>query len=148
MLSIRYLSGHSQWNLNMSSWCSPHETSGNCSHENARSYVWWPKIAVEIKQTVKRCELCQATCHAPTKTAVHPWEVIRTHLHIDFAGTFQSQIFFIIAGSFSIWLAAVSVALMTSCTVIWILWQLFTACSLPDTVVWQCCAIHSWRTND
>lgn len=70
----------------------------------ARSYIWWPKLDADFKQTLKKCKLCQATHHALVKTYIHLWEVTKAPwlcLHIDFDGPFQGQIFFLVVDSFS-----------------------------------------------
>uniref|UniRef100_A0A803JUZ6 Gypsy retrotransposon integrase-like protein 1 n=1 Tax=Xenopus tropicalis TaxID=8364 RepID=A0A803JUZ6_XENTR len=104
----------------------------------ARSYVWWPKMDECIEKWVKSCVPCQSTRHAPAKAGVHPWEVTRSpwsRLHIDFAGPFQGQTFFLVVDSFSKWLEVVSVASATTHAVIQVLRKLFATHGLPDTIV-------------
>ncbi|XP_053311898.1 uncharacterized protein K02A2.6-like [Spea bombifrons] len=104
----------------------------------ARSYVWWPKMDEVIEKWVKNCVPCQSTRHAPPKAPVHPWEVTRSpwsRLHIDFAGPFHGQMFFLVVDSFSKWLEVVPVTSATSVTVIKILRSLFATHGLPDTIV-------------
>ncbi|KAJ8349049.1 hypothetical protein SKAU_G00276380 [Synaphobranchus kaupii] len=33
----------------------------------ARSYIWWPGMDVQVEETVKACETCQRSRHAPPK---------------------------------------------------------------------------------
>ena len=40
----------------------------------ARSYVWWPKMDCEIKEMVKKCQICQVLCPTPPVAPLHPWE--------------------------------------------------------------------------
>ncbi|GBM59600.1 Uncharacterized protein K02A2.6 [Araneus ventricosus] len=73
----------------------------------ARWYVWWPKIEEDIENHVGLCEPCQQTRHAPPRAPVHPWKVTTkpwSRVHIDFAGPFQGQMFFLLVDSFSKWL--------------------------------------------
>ncbi|XP_063285531.1 uncharacterized protein K02A2.6-like, partial [Pelobates fuscus] len=101
----------------------------------ARSYVWWPKMDEVIEKWVKNCVPCQSTRHAPPKASVHPWEVTRSpwsRLHIDFAGPYHGQMFFLVVDSFSKWLEVVPVTSATSVTVIKILRRLFATHGLPD----------------
>ncbi|XP_061190068.1 uncharacterized protein K02A2.6-like [Saccostrea echinata] len=56
-----------------------------------RSYVWWPKIDLEIEKLVKSCSGCQKQRHNPKTAPLHPWEWPSApwkRIHIDFAGPF------------------------------------------------------------
>uniref|UniRef100_A0A224YY41 RNA-directed DNA polymerase n=1 Tax=Rhipicephalus zambeziensis TaxID=60191 RepID=A0A224YY41_9ACAR len=103
-----------------------------------RSYVWWPKMDADIEHKVNVCGTCQASRPDPPQAPVHHWERTRTpwsRLHVDFAGPFQGQVFFIVVDSFSKWLEVVPVSSMTSSTVIRCLRRLFATHGLPDIIV-------------
>lgn len=104
----------------------------------ARSYVWWPGIDKEIEDVVGTCETCQVTRHAPAKAPVHPWEWSRepwVRLHIDFAGPFKGQIFFIVVDSYSKWLEVRHVPTTSALSAITVLRELFATHGLPDVLV-------------
>ncbi|XP_056132705.1 uncharacterized protein K02A2.6-like [Lampris incognitus] len=103
-----------------------------------RSYAWWPGMDLAIEQTVKSCETCQRTHHAPPTAQLHPWEWTTkkwSRLHIDFAGPFQGKTFLIIVDSHSKWLEVAMVSSMSSSAVISTLRLLFATHGLPDVIV-------------
>lgn len=104
----------------------------------ARSYVWWPGMDGDIEETVKACEACQMSRHAPTKAKVHPWEWTTkrwSRLHIDFAGPFQGKVFLIVVDAHSKWLEVSLMSSMSSSAVINTLRLLFATHGLPDVIV-------------
>ena len=40
----------------------------------AHSYIWWPKMDVEIEMTVKLCTICQENQPSPHSAPLHTWE--------------------------------------------------------------------------
>ncbi|XP_060774421.1 uncharacterized protein K02A2.6-like [Neoarius graeffei] len=103
-----------------------------------RSYVWWPGMDAAIEQTVKSCDICQRSCHAPPTAQLHPWEWTTkkwSRLHIDFAGPFQGKTFLIVVDSHSKWLEVAMVSSMLSSAVISTLRLLFATHGLPDVIV-------------
>ncbi|XP_056135203.1 uncharacterized protein K02A2.6-like, partial [Lampris incognitus] len=103
-----------------------------------RSYAWWPGMDLAIEKTVKSCETCQRTRHAPPTAQLHPWEWTTkkwSWLHIDFAGPFQGKTFLIIVDSHSKWLEVAVVSSMSSSAAISTLRLLFATHGLPDVIV-------------
>ena len=73
----------------------------------ARNYVWWPKMDADIEFLVKQCQVCQANQRMPAKSLPHPW--VRSQnpwerIHVDYAGPFKGNMWFIIVDSFSKWI--------------------------------------------
>ncbi|KAL1435106.1 hypothetical protein MTO96_011270 [Rhipicephalus appendiculatus] len=92
----------------------------------------------DIEHKVNVCGTCQASRPESPQAPVHHWERTRTpwsRLHVDFAGPFQGQVFFIFVDSFSKWLEVVPVSSMASSTVIRCLRRLFATHGLPDIIV-------------
>ncbi|GBN22730.1 hypothetical protein AVEN_68062-1 [Araneus ventricosus] len=92
----------------------------------ARCYVWWPKI--EDIENHGLCEPCQQTTHAPPRAPVHPREVTTkpwSRVYIDFAGTFQGQMFFLLVDSFSKWLEVKRLSSVTSSATIKVTREIF-----------------------
>ena len=70
----------------------------------ARGYVWWPELNRQIEEMTKSCVHCQKVKNAPPVAPLHPWNwpsVPWQRIHIDFAGPFQGQTFFIVVNSHS-----------------------------------------------
>ena len=72
----------------------------------ARSYIWWPGLASDIKRMVKACRDCQSVNSSPPAAPVHqwiwpsrPWE----RIHADFAGPFQQKMYLLIIDAHSKW---------------------------------------------
>ncbi|KAJ8349133.1 hypothetical protein SKAU_G00277220 [Synaphobranchus kaupii] len=104
----------------------------------ARSYVWWPGMDMQVEETVKACETCQRSRHAPPKAQLHPWEWTTkkwSRLHIDFAGPFQDKTFLLVVDSHSKWLEVSMVSSMSSSAVTSALRFLFATHGLPDVIV-------------
>lgn len=75
----------------------------------ARSYLWWPKLDVDIESKVKSCQKCQEQRKAPVCAPLHPWEWPRKpwrHVHMDYAGPFMGIIFLILIDAHSKWIDA------------------------------------------
>lgn len=39
----------------------------------ARSYIWWPKIDVEIESITKKCDMCLTYSDNPPRSVLHSW---------------------------------------------------------------------------
>ena len=55
----------------------------------ARSYVWWPKIDLDLENKVKSCTQCQLNQHLSPPAPLHPWvwpDHPWSRLHLVFAG--------------------------------------------------------------
>ncbi|GBN21583.1 Uncharacterized protein K02A2.6 [Araneus ventricosus] len=103
----------------------------------ARCYVRWPKIEEDIENHVGLCEPCPQTIHARPRAPVHPWEVTTkpwSRVHIDFAGPFQGQMFFLLVDSFSKWLEVKRLSSVTSSVTIKVTREIFATHGIPDSV--------------
>lgn len=104
----------------------------------ARSYTWWPHIDDEIESMVSNCNRCQINRNNPPKAPIQNWEIPTepwSRLHIDFAGPFKGQIFFIIVDSRSKWIEVKRIASMSTKNVIEEFRKLFAAFGVPKTIV-------------
>lgn len=73
----------------------------------ARSYVWWPKMDLDLENEVKSWSQCQLNQKMSPPAPLHPWEWpdgLRSRLHLDFAGPFMGQMFLVIVDAYSKWI--------------------------------------------
>lgn len=113
--------------------------TGICNTKaQARSYVWWPKIDLQIENMVKNCPNCIENQIAPHKTATEtwippkfPWE----RLHIDFAGPFHGQQFLIVVDAYTKWLEVFRMQETNSAAIIKALRKLFATFGIPSIIV-------------
>ncbi|XP_043063564.1 uncharacterized protein K02A2.6-like [Drosophila ficusphila] len=104
----------------------------------ARSYVWWPGLDADIEKAVSQCLACQHTRNFPPRSDVHHWESAKkpwSRLHIDFAGSFQGNTFFLVVDSFTKWLEVCPVKSTSASAAITFLQQLFATHGIPDEIV-------------
>ena len=104
----------------------------------ARSYIWWPQLDGEIEQQVKNCEKCQQNQKAPAEAPLHPWEWPGqpwTRLHVDYAGPYKGEMFFVLVDAHSKWLEVHLMKSTTSTATIEKLREIFATHGLPRTVV-------------
>ncbi|XP_043063528.1 uncharacterized protein K02A2.6-like [Drosophila ficusphila] len=104
----------------------------------ARSYVWWPGLDADIEKAVSQCLACQHTRNSPPRSDVHHWESAKkpwSRLHIDFAGPFQGNTFFLVVDSFTKWLEVCPVKSTSASAAITFLRQLFATHGIPDEIV-------------
>ena len=104
----------------------------------ARSYVWWPKIDLDLENKVKSCTQCQLNQHLSPPAPLHPWvwpDHPWSRLHLDFAGPFMGEMFLIMVDAHSKWIEAHIMSNITAPKTIDKLRQIFAVHGLPDTVV-------------
>ncbi|XP_060119763.1 uncharacterized protein K02A2.6-like [Heteronotia binoei] len=104
----------------------------------ARSYVWWPGMDEEIEGWVRRCQPCQESRPDPPSAPVHRWESNRrpwSRLHLDFAGPYQGQIFFILVDAYTKWLEVIPVASTSTAAAVRALRRVLCTHGIPDTLV-------------
>ena len=104
----------------------------------ARSYVWWPKMDLELENKVKTCTQCQINQNLSPPAPLHPWEWPDrpwSRLHVDFAGPFMGQMFFIMVDAHSKWIEAHIMSNITAPATIEKLRQVFAVHGLPDSLV-------------
>lgn len=104
----------------------------------ARNHVWWPLIDQDIENQVRGCRSCQE--QQPTKPAIRdnpwrwpsgPWQ----RIHVDFAGPFMGEMFFIIVDAYSKWPYVIRMKSTTSENTIDALRQIFSQQGLPLELV-------------
>uniref|UniRef100_H2ZWC5 Gypsy retrotransposon integrase-like protein 1 n=1 Tax=Latimeria chalumnae TaxID=7897 RepID=H2ZWC5_LATCH len=104
----------------------------------ARSFVWWPKMDMDIKTKVKQCNACQQTREAPSKAPLHNWgwpEGPWSRIHIDYAGPFMGKMFLVVVDAHSKWLEVLPVLSATVAVTIEKLRFTFATHGLPDALV-------------
>ena len=104
----------------------------------ARAYIWWPQIDMNLERTVKTCCVCQENRNAPPHAPLHPWNWPQhpwSRLHLDFAGPICGKMFLIIADAHSKWIDVRIMNRITSAQTILQLRHVFAVHGLPDTVV-------------
>jgi len=72
----------------------------------ARSVIWWPGVDCEIEQMCRSCLHCNLQCNNPPSQPLHPWQFPEKpwqRLHIDLAGPFQKQMWFLVMDAHSKW---------------------------------------------
>ena len=82
----------------------------------ARAWVWWPGMDLDIETMVRTCHICQVHMKTPPKAPLFPWEWPEhpwSRVHLDFAGPFLGKQFLIIVDAHSKW---VDVKVMSSIT--------------------------------
>ena len=86
----------------------------------ARMYVWWPGINADIEVSVGGCYESQQNQSTPPAAPLNPWSWPTcpwARLHLDFAGPFLGQMFFILIDAHSKWIEAYETASATSTVV-------------------------------
>ena len=104
----------------------------------ARSHVWWPNIDMDIEDMCQSCSDCQHYLPKPESAPVHPWEWTDypwERIHVDFAGPFKGQMFFIVVDSHTKWPEVVPMASTTSTATVNVLRDIFSRYGLPKTLV-------------
>ena len=104
----------------------------------ARSYVWWPKIDMDLELLAKTCGGCFQKQKSPTKSALHPWEYPKApwqRIHVDFAGPINGISYFVVIDSFSKWIEVFPMKTTTTDKVIKTLSSLFARFCLPNQLV-------------
>jgi len=72
----------------------------------ARSHVYWEGIDKDIEEYVRHCESCLKFGKMPKKEQIHPWEYPSgpwQRVHVDFAGPFLGQNYFLVVDAYSKW---------------------------------------------
>ena len=104
----------------------------------ARSYVWWPRMDLEIEALVKECTQCQESRPSPSAAPLHPWEWPAkpwSRIHIDFAGPFLGQMFLVIVDAHSKWMDVRIMHSITATKTIEQLKLVFSTHGLPQKLV-------------
>lgn len=104
----------------------------------ARQHVWWPGLDTDIEVMVQRCHSCQevqpkarAAKSNPWKWPSKPWQ----RLHIDFAGPFMGENFFIMVDAYSKWPEVHRMSGITANHTIEVMRNIFATHGCPEEVV-------------
>ena len=104
----------------------------------ARSNVWYNNIDKDIESLVKMCELCQQVKHMPPSAPVHPWSWPSgpwQRVHVDFAGPFQDNMFFLAIDAHSKYPEIVIMRKTTASETVSVLRTVFARHGLPLQIV-------------
>ncbi|XP_011859929.1 PREDICTED: uncharacterized protein K02A2.6-like [Vollenhovia emeryi] len=104
----------------------------------ARRYCWWPGIDHDLETVVRNCASCNAVRKEPTKVEGQSWEEAERpfqRVHIDFAGPFKGQYFFVLVDAFSKWPEVHVTKDMTTQSVIQKCKQIFATFGIPEIIV-------------
>uniref|UniRef100_A0A5S6QCG8 RNA-directed DNA polymerase n=1 Tax=Trichuris muris TaxID=70415 RepID=A0A5S6QCG8_TRIMR len=103
-----------------------------------RSFVWWPKMDLEIEASVRSCVQCQESSREPPRLQTNHWPPPNApcaRVHVDIFGPLQGKVFFIAVDSFPKWLEVRIVSSTSSRAAIEVLKELFGTHGLPDCLV-------------
>ena len=104
----------------------------------ARSFMWWPKLDLDIERLVKNCSQCQLTRHSPAPAPCQSWDYPPEpwrRLHIDYAGPFYGKMFLLVIDAHSKWLEVEIVNSANTITTLEKLRRIFATHGLPSTIV-------------
>lgn len=104
----------------------------------ARSYLWWPGLDKNIEELVKSCTQCQSVKKAPPVAPLHPWlwpTRVFQRVHIDYAGPFQGNMFFVAVDAYSKWPEVFVMQSTTVTNTIQALRHMFARYGLPEQIV-------------
>ena len=103
----------------------------------ARSFVWWPRIDLDIENYVKGCNNCQFAQKSPCLAPLHSWPItsyLYERIHVDFAEK-NSKYYFLVVDSFSKWIDIFPMSAATTNKTIELLRYLMAAYGLPKELV-------------
>jgi hypothetical protein len=98
----------------------------------ARSYFWWNGFNLNIECLAKACDSGQAVKPSQPVAPLHPWAWPDTpwrRLHVDVAGPFLGNVFFIPVHAHSKWPEVFTMSTTTSLS------SLFSHYGLPEQIV-------------
>ena len=104
----------------------------------ARSYVWWPNIDSDIEDTVRSCQVCQATRASPPEAPVHPWSYPTgpwQRVHVDFKGPVLGRTYLVVVDAYSKYPEVVNMPSTTATATVKVLRDIFSRHGLPEAIV-------------
>ena len=104
----------------------------------ARGHCWWPHIGLDIEKLAKNCRECCLFRNNPVQVKKHIWEpatVPFERVHMDFAGPFKGNLFFLLIDSYTKWPEIYITKNMLASTVISTCCKIFAIFGLPRVVV-------------
>ena len=102
-----------------------------------RSYVYRPKMDIDIRDMIEKCKGCALTAKAPP-TTFKPWpktEQTWSRIHVYFAGPLEDFYYLIVVDSYSKWPEVLRCRRPTTGTTIGFLHELFARFCVVDCVV-------------
>ena len=104
----------------------------------ARSHLWGPGLDKDLEKVARSCLSCQAVKQAPAAAPLHPWVWPSRpweRVHVDFAGPFLGEIFFLAIDAHSKWGEVYPMVHTSSSKTIELLRHLFASYGLPEQLV-------------
>lgn len=104
----------------------------------ARSHFWWEGLDKDIEAVGKSCQSCQSNQSNPAVAPLHPWvwpDDPWERIHVDFAGPFLGQMFFVAIDAHSKWPEVIMMTSTTSEKTIAALRSMFARHGLPEQLV-------------
>lgn len=104
----------------------------------ARFHVWWPRMDSNIEDFVRSCKNCQTIRNQEPELPLFSWTVPQepwSRIHVDYAGPFEGQYWFVVVDSTSKWLEVFPTKSITSEKTISFLEELFARLGLPKMIV-------------
>ena len=103
----------------------------------ARSFLWWPRIDLDIEERVRLCDVCTQLHHSPKAVplllwpwSTEPWQ----RIHVDYAEV-KGQQFLLVVDSHSKWMEVFPMRSTTADATLEVLRALFSRYGLPLEVV-------------
>ncbi|XP_061705627.1 uncharacterized protein K02A2.6-like [Cydia pomonella] len=103
----------------------------------ARSYVWWPRIDLDIEQQCNSCRVCAETADAPPRVAIVPWTTSKKafdRIHIDFL-SYNAKSYLIVVDSYSKWIEVFPMTTTTAEATTDKLRELFARFGIPSKLI-------------
>lgn len=91
-----------------------------------------------LEKKVKACTQCQTNQKMPPSASLHPWQWPSrpwSRLHLDFAGSFMGQMFFVLVDAHSKWLEVHIMSNITAPVMKETLRGIFSTHGLPDFII-------------
>ena len=104
----------------------------------ACSYFWWSQLDSDIETTSRTCGGCQQTQKNPATAPLHPWEWPAQpwqHLHIDFAGPLDGNMFLTMVDAHSKWPEVIPMKSTTSAKTISKLREIFAQHGIQEIII-------------
>ena len=104
----------------------------------ARGYCWWSGIDADIEKITRNCGICNAIKNNPPKITNHIWEPVSEpfeKVHVDFAGPFKGQNFFVFVDAYTKWPEVYITKDITATTTINKCKEIFARLGTPKTIV-------------
>lgn len=104
----------------------------------ARFTAYWPGMDDDVEKYVRSCQSCQEARAREPLVPLHAWNVPQekwSRIHIDFAGPFKGQFWFVVVDAYSKWIEIESMRTITSANTIAALGRLIARFGVPRSIV-------------